>query len=1281
MDPLQAKANFFRVCRLLVDKGGDALRVTLHALHPPPPNLATILNANKPALKKLKHIKVINVSQWDLLFPTSGAAPDSNNFDVTLLTILLRNICGLSPPATGWDKNPPAGDTSKSADIARIKIFRNQIYGHVASAQLDDATLNKLWQEISDPLIRLGIPQKDIDEIKAAPLSPEEESYSQQLKEWKEREEDILSKLNNVEHQVSNLQKTVEKLLPSQCELEEWEPKSCLPDKLPLFTGREDEIQKVITLLKDEEKAVVALHGAPGFGKTAIAIQMSHKLSEDSTVLVVFSQLADSTNEDKMIRELCLDVGVNHEDDPKQSLIFRLKNIKRKVIFVIDNIDNLLEEYRSSYDDFICLLRKHSNCQIVTTSRLSYSIPDLSMDSVGVSELEIEASIELLKKHCRKGEGECCHQDEKFLRSLAGHCGHVPLAMCIASSLVDDYSVEDSDELLQDLEKQPMETLECPESNQFVKRAINLSYVKCSRKEQEAFLRLSVFEGSFSEEAATAVIEKKKSDTRRVTKELFRRNLIKQPTQHRYSIHLLIKHFLKDKCRDEERARAEALNAEALMVNYYLELGNRHTLASHSKDCYKEHKEALKQEASNIQSVLQICCRQKDSSISRVPDVLASSKIYNTTARLFSIFIRSIIPRPTVHKFLQRCANLAKEKKQNAIKLFFDCFLAAEERGKSIANSRSDDEFISKMEIIKEEFETHTKELEEDKAVCAHFYYQYGRSLSCKSKSQRGEERLKLQYQAREQLVESLKLREKLASTPEGKANQIFALMHLGNICKSIYSTERFQKHAQEKDEAFSQAEQYYRNAIKLSEENLGEHALTSWCHKHFGDLYFTTRSKHDQAEKMYTIARKMSEKLGLGSTTGYAFLLSNLGTCLQSKASPPNAAIDVLEKARDIADELAESNGPNECTLKVYTSLAECLKESQRTNKAIEVLKKAGDNAERLAVNDEPTVYKIKVYLLLAAYLKENQRANEAIEVLEKARDNAERVAVNDEPTVDKAKVYKLLAECLKQCQRTNEAIEVLKKACDNAKRLAVNDEPNVYKIKLYLLLAECLKESQRANEAIEVLEKARDNAERLAVNDEPTVYKAKVYKLLAECLKQCQRTNEAIEVLEKACENAEKLAVNDEPTVDKTKVYKLLAECLKQCQRTNEAIEVLEKACDNADRLAVYDEPNVFKIKLYLLLAECLKESQRTNEAIEVLEKARDNAEKLASNDEPNVYKIKVYTSLAIVHHVLENYSEAVRYASEVFLEFPHDDIERVIKKYEYEKLQEILLIQKND
>ena len=1276
MDPLKAKANFSRVCQLLVDKGGEALRFTFHAIHPPP-TLVALLKAKKPVLQKIKG-KVINASQWDLLFPTSGAAPDSNKFDVTLLTILLRNICGLTKPGTGWDAMPPTGDVSASADVARIKIFRNQVYGHIASTQLDDAKFNTLWQDISQSLNRLGIPQKDIDEIKMAPLSPEEESYIEKLKEWKERDDFILSKLSNVEDRVSNLETEFENIVLTESKPQEWEPTSCFPNKLPMFTGREAEIKKVIDLVKDDNKAVVLLHGGPGFGKTAIAIEVSHKLDENHKILVVFSQLTTATNEDEIIRQLCLDVGVNHEDDPKQSLIFRFKKIKRNVILVMDDIENLLEEKcRSAFDDFIRLLLKHSNCQIITTSRSSYLIPELSMGSVDVGEMEDEACIKLLRKHCRKEEDEeeCCHQDEKFLRTLAELCGHVPLAMCIAGSLVDDFSVEDSDELLQDLKNQPMETLKCRESNRYVKRAIDVSFKKCSKEEQESFVRLSVFEGSFSEDAAKAVIEKRKSDTRRLLKELFRRSLIKQPTQHRYSMHLLIKHFLKDKQEGgneiAKKARAEGMRAEVLMVEYYLELGHQLTIKSYSKDGYKVNSDAIKREVSNIQNVLKICCQQEDPTRSDIFDCLASSKIYNTSSRLFSIFIRSIIPRPIVHEFLERCANLAKEREQHIIKMNFDCLLAAEIRDKSMG--KSDEHFVSKMENIKKEFETHYEDVKEDKSFCAHFHYQNGRYLSFISKSCQGQERLNHAIQARKELEKSLELSKTLTHTPVGKADTIFLLMHLGTECKFIFTNERYLKNTSEADAAFEQAEKYYRDAIELSKVNLGEqHLLTLWIYKNLGDLFLTNK-KHDQAEEMYTLAINMSENLGLDGTEKYVLLLKNLGVCLTER-DHASEAIQILRRALEIAEKLVESNGPDECTLKVYASLADCLQQSNRADEAVEVLENARENAERLAENDKTTVYKTEIYILLAECLKQSQRANEAIEVLErardiaeklpesnepnectfkvyisladclkqndradeaievleKARDNAEKLAVNDEPTVYKMKIYIPLAECLRQSDRANEAVEVLEKARDNAEKLAENDEPTVHKTKVYLLLAECLKQNQRVNEAIENLEKARDNAEKLAVN-EPTVYKIKVYKLLAECLKQSQRANEAVEVLEKACDYNEKLAVNDEPTVHKTKVYLLLAECLKQNQRVNEAIDVLEKARDNTEKLAENDEPTVHKIKVYLLLAECLKQNQRVNEAIEILEKARDNAEKLAETDEPTVHKIKVYLLLA--------------------------------------------------
>ena len=710
---------------------------------------------------------------------------------------------------------------------------------------------------------------------------------------------------------MSELRKTVE---TSQSKPQEKEPTSILPDKLPMFIGREEEIRNVISFLTDEDRAVVSLHGGPGFGKTAIAIQVSYKLSEDHKIPVFFSQLTNATNEDEMIRQLCLDVGVHYENDPKSSFILWLRNISRKVIFVMDDVDNLLED-KTSFYGFVRLLRKNSkqHCQIVTTSRMFCEIPDLSTDKVQVEEMDGEACMELLKKHCSQ-------QDDEFLRKLAELCGNIPLAMCIAGPLVDDF--EDPDELLQYLEKQPMKTLECSDSDQYVKQAINMSYEKCSDEEKEAFARLSVFEGSFSEDAAKEVIEKDKLDTSRILKKLVSRSLIKQPTKHRYSIHLLIKHFLrnKQKCEEQntERALEPTMRAELLMVKYYLELAHQLTMKSYSKDGCKDNREALKREASNIQNVLKICSQQEDPAGSDISDCLARSKIYTTSAKFFSLFVRTIIPGSIVDEFLQQCAKMAKERKQLALKINFDCLLADQERSKTIG--RSDKDFISKMEEIKKEFETRYEDLKEDKSLCAHYYFQYAEYLLRQAQYQNGKDKLKLQIQARDELQKSLELRK--TDTSEGKADKVFSLLCLGKVCKYISASE-YVLNTEGKvatELARKQARNYYQQAVQLSQENLGEHELTSSCYKNLGDLLLFIYP--EIAEENYNIAKIMWENLGLDASERYVLLLNNLGICL-SKTSRAKEAIGVLESARDTADKLAQSDEPTVCKTKVYTSLA----------------------------------------------------------------------------------------------------------------------------------------------------------------------------------------------------------------------------------------------------------------------------------------------------------------------------------------------------------------------
>ena len=55
-----------------------------------------------------------------------------------------------------WLALPAATDLSCEADIARVKYFRNTVYGHAVSASVDDTTFNDYWLDIQDMLVRLG---------------------------------------------------------------------------------------------------------------------------------------------------------------------------------------------------------------------------------------------------------------------------------------------------------------------------------------------------------------------------------------------------------------------------------------------------------------------------------------------------------------------------------------------------------------------------------------------------------------------------------------------------------------------------------------------------------------------------------------------------------------------------------------------------------------------------------------------------------------------------------------------------------------------------------------------------------------------------------------------------------------------------------------------------------------------------------------------------------------------------------------------------------------------
>ena len=142
-------------------------------------------------LQTLRINRVLSPTQWDKLYPAIKSSVSSANFDITLLMVLLRNICGLVPPPTGWDSLPAGTDLTPEADVVRIKHCRNTVYGHASEASVDDPAFSQYWQDIQHALARLGgkCYQGVIDNMKTESMDHQiEEHYEVLLKQWVKNE-------------------------------------------------------------------------------------------------------------------------------------------------------------------------------------------------------------------------------------------------------------------------------------------------------------------------------------------------------------------------------------------------------------------------------------------------------------------------------------------------------------------------------------------------------------------------------------------------------------------------------------------------------------------------------------------------------------------------------------------------------------------------------------------------------------------------------------------------------------------------------------------------------------------------------------------------------------------------------------------------------------------------------------------------------------------------------------------------------------------------------------
>ena len=385
------KTNGSKLSRLLIDGGTTVLRNIFDGYHPPA-NLSAGLNANYSTLQKLCKKKVLRPAQWDKLFPPGGAAPDSNTFDITLLFLLLTNICGLSPPHSGWHAKPSPGDDSLEANLARMKFFRNELYGHVSSTGIDTPTFSSLWKGISAVLVALGLDQTEIDKLKEEKCGAED--YLDVLLEWAKSEEEIKSHLADLRGSHSATQRGIKEVRDTQLEDHKTlqESKSMLREVHRSQSTTQRSIEEVRqTQLED--------HKTHQDSKSVLGeVHRSQNTTQRSIELVRQTQLEDH---EKLQENKSILVEVHRSQNETQRSIE-------------DARQTLLEDHKTLQDSKSVLGEVHqTQTKIQSTIEGAAKSQDERLESLQTGLQEVKLAVRELSKGRNSGS-----QEDECLRNL-----------------------------------------------------------------------------------------------------------------------------------------------------------------------------------------------------------------------------------------------------------------------------------------------------------------------------------------------------------------------------------------------------------------------------------------------------------------------------------------------------------------------------------------------------------------------------------------------------------------------------------------------------------------------------------------------------------------------------------------------------------------------------------------------------------------------------------------------------------------------------------------------
>ena len=327
---------------------------------------------------------------------------------------------------------------------------------------------------------------------------------------------------------------------------------SSLPFNTPYFIGREKEVQNISHLLSflettgsnEENPNMVNIIGAPGFGKSTLAIAVGNELLKRGVHVhyvnlngVISSQDATATILATVTNKLEV---INYKDHVRWA-----RNVYRKTLLILDNCDELMkDDFRDIFLKTLTELMSMSHSlRLLTTARYDFTgaVLDVRSVSFAVETLSTKSATQLLLSMTT-------HANLSVASVLVTLTGRAALAIKIIGGLLKEG--ESADELVNELSTRPIETLSPKEfrPEDRIRLVIASSFRRLSSSLNQSIAMLTQIPGSFDESAAAAVLNVNTSTARKEYLKPIAKRCLLEFNDHdkRYQMHKLIKDFVKE---------------------------------------------------------------------------------------------------------------------------------------------------------------------------------------------------------------------------------------------------------------------------------------------------------------------------------------------------------------------------------------------------------------------------------------------------------------------------------------------------------------------------------------------------------------------------------------------------------------------------------------------------------------------------------------------------------------------------------------------------------------